>query len=431
MSLKAGDKSLLVDYLQDLIRSVDYTYQKTSQVDFNMIKNLAFYIRNLTFVSDPLDVIKQISKTFDEYNPAWINDFTLTVNEKMSSIKIESIKKDVIIHPDLQEEVSIQARNMGYKVNLELSRRNKIIVDKQFEQKYPKGTSFYMNRYSSSTLTDYFFNGMILDKNTYPETKTKPASGCFTSRIPLERSEHTFLVIGDRHTWDINDPDAENDEETVKLGSLLGNTQTVQNAVIQNLTPSFNLREGCFYRTYNWNITPNPLTDLATELVIQFPIYNMTKREIDESNIAVHDVTDYVKLKDETFFVKLNDPDLNNKLETNKINDFSQIYKIRNQSQQFQIMDELIEILLRVSIDRCSEQLNIEYLQNILSKTYENEPDFLNGVWTDEVSSYVENFKQNKTSETFINDIVFKKTELSMLQQINATDSHGQFFGNW
>ena len=121
---------------------------------------------------------------------------------------------------------------------------------------------------------------------------------------------------------------------------------------------------------------------------------------------------------------------LQSKLVRNDINDFSQVYKLRDNSKQFEITDELIEILLRTTIDQCSEQMNVEYLQNLLRDLY-NMPEFLSGVWSDGISDFVRKFKREHTSELFDNDIVFKKTELNMLRSASAEKTHGKYFGNW
>ena len=93
MSLSLGDQGILVNYIQDLIRSTDYFYQKTRIVDFNMIKNLAIYIHNLTYVSDPLDVIEQVKDILNEYNPHWEDSFVFRVNREMTEIRLTSPDK--------------------------------------------------------------------------------------------------------------------------------------------------------------------------------------------------------------------------------------------------------------------------------------------------------------------------------------------------
>lgn len=437
MSLSLGDQGVLVNYIQDLIRSTDFFYQKTRMVDFNMIKNLATYLYNLTYVADPLDVIEQVKDILNEYNPHWEDQFVFRVNKEMTEIRLTSPDKKTKIDPGLASDIDIYVKAMGYKVNYELSRSYQTVIDRKYEQIYPKGTSFYFNRYGSSAIEDYYFKGIILDKNTYSVSRERPDSGCYTARMPLERRVHTFLVIGDRYTWDLENPspddpimDDPNPDQVVRLGSLLDETKTSSNVIIQNLSPSFSLKTGCFYRTYDWGFNPNPLTDIAAELAIQLPLYNLTFQQLKDSNIAVHDVTDYVQLRDDIFFVKLDDPDLQSKLAKNEINDFNQIYKLRDTSKQYEISDELIEILLRSTIDQCSPQLNIEYLQNLLRVLYNN-PDFLNGIWTDVDSMTVKKFKRDHTSELFYDDIVFKKTELNMLKAATSEKTHGQYFGNW
>lgn len=435
MSLSLGDQGILVNYIQDLIRSTDYFYQKTRVVDFNMIKNLAIYIHNLTYVSDPLDVIEQVKDILNEYNPHWEDLFVFRVNREMTEIRLTSPDKKTKIDPGLASDIDAYVRPFGYKVNYELSRNYMTVIDRKYKQIYPKGTSFYLNRYGSSAIEDYYFKGIILDKNTYSFSKDRPDSGCYTARLPLERRVHTFLIIGDRYTWDLEDPVPEdsnllNPDQVVRLGSLLDETKTSSNVIIQNLSQPFNLKTGCLYRTYDWGISPNPLTDVAAELAIQLPMYNLTLQQLKDSNIAVHDVTDYIELKKDVFFVKLDDPDLQSKLVRNDINDFSQVYKLRDNSKQFEITDELIEILLRTTIDQCSEQMNVEYLQNLLRDLY-NMPEFLSGVWSDGISDFVRKFKREHTSELFDNDIVFKKTELNMLRSASAEKTHGKYFGNW
>lgn len=437
MSLSLGDEGILVNYIQDLIRETDFFYQKTRIVDFNMIKNLAIYLHNLTYVADPLDVIEQVKDILNEYNPHWEDQFVFRVNREMTEIRLISPNNKAKIDPGLTSDIDIYVKAMGYKVNYELSRTYQTVIDRKYEQIYPEGSSFYLNRYGSSAIEDYYFKGIILDKNTYSITKERPDSGCYTARMPLERRVHTFLVIGDRYTWDLENPspddpimDDPNPDQVVRLGSLLDETKTNSNVIIQNLSPSFSLRTGCFYRTYDWGLNPNPLTDIAAELAIQLPLYNLTLQELKDSNIVVRDITDFVQLRDDVFFVKLDDPDLQSKLVRNDINDFNQIYKLRDTAKQYEISNELIEILLRSTIDQCSQQLNIEYLQNLLRAMY-NVPDFLNGVWTETISDYVKKFKREHTSELITNDIVFKSTELNMLRVINSEKAHGQFFGNW
>lgn len=437
MSLSLGDQGVLVNYLQDLIRSTDFYYQKTRIVDFNMIKNLAIYLHNLTYVSGPLEVIEQVKDILNEYNPHWEDQFIFRVNKEMTEIRLVSPDKKTKIDLGLTSDIDMYVRLMGYKVDYELSRPFRTVINRRFKQIYPKGSSFYLNRYGSSAIEDYYFKGLVLDKNTYSITKESPDSGCYTARMPLEKRVHTFLVIGDRYTWDLENPSPDdpvmidpNPDQVVRLGSLLDETKTSSNVIIQNLSPSFNLKYGCLYRTFDWGITPNPLTDIAAELAIQLPLYNLDLEQLKMSNIAIRDVSDYVQLKDEFFFVKLDDPDFQSKLMKNEINDFKQIYKLRDTSKQYEICDELIEILLRSTIDKCSPQLNVEYLQNLLSTLFNN-LEFLKGVWTDELSTLVRKFKRVHTTELFDNDIVFKKTELNMLKEAMSEKTHGQYFGNW
>lgn len=436
MSLSLGDKGILVNYIQDLIRSTNFFYQKTRVVDFSMIKNLAVYLHNLTYVSDPLDVIEQVKDILNEYSPHWEDQFVFRVNEEMTEIRLTSPDRKTRIDPGLASDIDIYVKPMGYEVNYELSKSYQTVISRKYKQIYPEGSSFYLNRYGASAIEDYYFKGIILDKNTYSISKERPDSGCYTARMPLERRVHTFLVIGNRYTWDLENPSPDdpvmkdpNPDQVVRLGSLLDETKTNSNVIIQNLSPSFNLRSGCLYRTFDWGLSPNPLTDVSAELAIQLPLYNLTLQQLKEANIAVHDVTDYIQLRDDIFFVKLDDPDLQSKLVKNEINNFDQIYSLRDRSKQFEIPDELIEILLRFTIDQCSSQLNIEYLQNILKALYNT--NFLNGIWDDEVSMFVKRFKREHTSELFDNGIVFKKTELNMLRSASSEKTHGQYFGNW
>lgn len=413
------EQSFYIDIIESRLLESYPDYAPQGQYNNKYISCLYRYLKDNIYVGthtqlyNELKALKRYSESLEVEKAADKQTYTLTDNKGIS----ESVARSVV---DILKKYS----NYKYIVNSEDMIKFKVNFGWM-----PPNSSSYLNLLNEETLIDYYIDGVTLRPNTHTSYKGKPDSGYVCYKIDGVRQYNTIMFLLDKDLQM---------KGKLTFASLLTKLVGTKGATLNRIAKVD--PKNAFYELGPYN--QNYLTATDSSLIIQVPyeyavsemlfVYDVSGSVLINSKNNTDDPNDIVN-----FYVAFDDVDYDNKFIYNTLskNVIEQIID----EDKFNILDTTVgQYVLGNFIWRTSDYKLISYAQNLVKALYSDNYTGIvtNGVWSDVLSKYIEDYKhKNNIVAIFDDDVIDITTEQIMIfdykrANINS-DPNVELFEEW
>lgn len=388
-----------------------------------LISYLHRYLRDNTYVGKHYNLYSNLTVLKNDYPSLQIVEgsdrqtFTLTLTDNDKHFDSEFMSK--------LTNILKQYNNYEFTVRSE----NRLVFKVKFGWLPPNAGS-WLNLLNSENIIDYYIDGITLRPNTHTTYGSAPDSGFVCYKINnIQEYDTIMFLINESVIFD------EEDEVKFTFASLLDELEGSKGATLNRIVETVPVN--AYYEVGPYNT--NYLTAEEASLIIQMPY----KYAISEG-YYVYDVGNSVSINPENnpdnendpinWFVPFDAENFDDLFIRNDV-DSTIITKIINSDSDL-LGTTLDQYLLGDFIWKTSDSKLIAYAQNLINRLFNSANLKNDGVWTEELSNYIRQYKQNKSEELLIafdDDIIDKITEEALIsdykREYNSDPNY--LFNDW
>lgn len=411
------ERSLLIDIIETKILDLYPEYYPQGQYNNMFITYLYKYLRDNTYTGkhdelyNELMSLKQINPNLSIKESTDKQTYTLTDNIDGITSNLMTAVNNILVK--------------YYNYNFIVKSENRLVFKVLFGWLPPNAGS-WLNLLNSETLIDYYIDDITLRPNTHTIYGGEPESGYVCYKINGIREYNTIMFLINKN-FDV--------EEGTKItfATLLTELEGSKGATLNRIVKTD-------FKNAIYELGPyvqNYLSAENSSLIIQVP-YEYAISEY----LYVFDITRSVKINPNNspnnpndsanWYVAFDDPDYDNKFLYNNLN-LSVVDKITE--SDVDILDTtLSQYILGDFIWRTADSKLIAYAQNLVNALYPTALLRPDGVWSDNLSSFVQDFKTNYgIISLFDDDVIDKSTEELMTTLYKRTFDRdpNELFNEW
>lgn len=404
--------SLLLNIIETKLLEQYSDYCPQSEYNSTFVRYLYRYLKDNTYSGKHYGLLQDLLLLKD-IQP------TLTVKEKTDK-STYVITDDVI---GISDSLFVEITNIVKKYNnynFVVKSKNRIVVSVKFGWLPPNAGS-WLNLLSNDNLIDYYIDGITLRPNVHTKyLNGAPDSGYVCYRLDSISEYNTIMfLINNVDNVDISD---------ITFATLLIDIEGSKGATLNRIIKT--TAENAFYELGPYN--QNYLSTYVSSLIIQVP-YSIAMQY--ENLFYVFDVSNSVQINNknnaedlnssDNWYVSFTDANYSTKFIKNTIN-LDKIPLIL-QSQEELLDKILIRYVLGDFIWLTSDSKLIAYAQNLINAYAQEKITVSDGVWNDNLSNYIKNFKSKSNIVTLFDDDVLDIITEELIVTLYKNREHNRY----
>lgn len=421
--MKILNKDFIINMLEARLLDFYYEYTPQSQYNSRFLDYLYRYIRDNIYTGQHYELLQKL-------------------NSLSTNAETKDLFKNTTFDEDIDKQTYVITDDTG--ITYEMYNAIQNIIKDYYNYKYvvlsnnrievkigfgwlPSNTISWLNLFNDDSIIDYYIDGVTLKKNT-KDNNGRPNSGYVCFRFSSLKEYDTIMFLVNKS--EVNNTNGEKITFATLLTELEGSKGATLNRIVE-----FDLGDNAFYELGRY--AQNYLTAEKSDLIIQIP-YDY----VIDDYFYLYDVTNIVRINNknneenlnsiDNYFVNFNNDNFNSMFIKYNLQDKESIEdNITKEAEQFNL--SLLQYLLGDFIWKTADSKLIAYAQNLINAVLDSNLTS-NGVWSEELSNLITNYKKQKDT-LYIDDVLDKKTEEYLLNdfiKINPdVDSNLVLFNEW